>query len=180
MIGEINNDHVRQDIIDAQSLGLDGFAMNFDQFQSWSNNTVDRLFNNADDLKFKLFFSFDHDAGKLPTPKRYADFLKTYMARPSYFTFNGKPLVTTFGGESIPDSDWSDLKSAAGAMNLVIGSYRSKASSAFFSNRRSIDGVFNWNSWQDPTTKEKDDVSTVGDVAFQTAAKASRPCMKCM
>jgi glucan endo-1,3-alpha-glucosidase len=29
MVGEIFNDHVRQDIIDAKALGLDGFALNF-------------------------------------------------------------------------------------------------------------------------------------------------------
>jgi hypothetical protein len=33
MVGEIFNEHVRQDIIDAKALGLDGFALNFGRQQ---------------------------------------------------------------------------------------------------------------------------------------------------
>ena len=77
MIGEITDAHTRQDIIDAKALGLDAFAMNFgksssasqeasltssaDQFAYWSNNTVDRLFNNADELGFGLFIHGTRD-----------------------------------------------------------------------------------------------------------------------
>jgi glucan endo-1,3-alpha-glucosidase len=181
MIGGINDGHVLKDIQDAKSLGLDAFAMNFDQFAYWSNTTVERLFKHADAENFKLFFSFDHakSPGLPSPPKKYASFLKTYMARPSYFRLNNKPLVTTFGGESIPDGDWSDLKKDAGPMNLVLGSYTSSPTS-FFSGRNSVDGVFNWNSWPDSDTKRKDDVSCTADKAFQTAANVSRHRIQCV
>ncbi|KAF1937228.1 hypothetical protein EJ02DRAFT_447605 [Clathrospora elynae] len=173
MIGEITNAHTRQDIIDAKNLGLDGFAMNYDQFAYWSNNTVDFLFNNADELGFKLFFSFDHAAGHFSSgPNQYADYLKKYMARPSYFHFNGKALVSTFGGESVPDSQWAAFKTQVGSVLVVPGFYQATPSNTFFDSRSSIDGVFNWNSWQ-PTSAGKIPVSDTDDRVFQTAAKNS-------
>jgi hypothetical protein len=33
MIGEIFDDHTRTDIVDAQKIGIDGFAMNFGESQ---------------------------------------------------------------------------------------------------------------------------------------------------
>jgi glucan endo-1,3-alpha-glucosidase len=183
MIGGITNEHVRQDIIDAKALGLDGFAMNYDQFEYWSNDTVDFLFNNADDLKdFKLFFSFDHAAGHFPNgPSQYADYLAKYVKRPSYLYFQGKALVSTFGGEDIPDGNWAAFKAQVKAkvgsdfqgVRLVPGFYQNVTPSAnFFDGRGSIDGVFNWNSWQ-PTNAGKVPVSTVDDLKFQAATKAT-------
>jgi glucan endo-1,3-alpha-glucosidase len=182
MIGGITNEHVRQDIIDAKALGLDGFAMNYDQFAYWSNDTVDYLFNNADALGgFKLFFSFDHAAEHFPNgPSQYADYLAKYITRPSYLYFNGKPLVSTFGGEDIADRDWAafkaQVKAKVGAgfvgVRLVPGFFRATPSTTFFDGRGSIDGIFNWNSWQ-PTDAGKVPVSTANDKKFQAATKAT-------
>jgi glucan endo-1,3-alpha-glucosidase len=182
MIGGITNEHVRQDIIDAKALGLDGFAMNYDQFAYWSNDTVDFLFNNAEALGgFKLFFSFDHAAKHFPNgPTQYADYLAKYITRPSYLYFNGKPLVSTFGGENIVDSDWAAFKKQVKAkvgegfvgVRLVPGFYQAKPSTTFFDGRSSIDGVFNWNSWQ-PTIAGKIPVSAADDKTFQAATRAT-------
>ncbi|KAF1943060.1 hypothetical protein EJ02DRAFT_511303 [Clathrospora elynae] len=177
MIGEITNAHTRQDIVDAKSLGLDGFAMNYDTFASWSNNTVEYLFKNADDLGFKLFFSFDHAAGNFKTPSDYADYVKKYMVRDSYFKINGKALVSTFGGEDITMSQWDTFRSkvaSIGSVAIVPGFYdtgKAPPSKTFFDNRGSLDGVFNWNSWQQ-TSAGKVTVSAADDKTFQTAAKA--------
>lgn len=170
MIGEIFDEHTRQDIISAQSIGLDAFALNFDQFASWSNNTVDRLFNNADTLGFKLFFSFDMAAGHLTDPSQYAQYLKNYITRASYFKYNGKPLVSTFGGEGVSDAQWSSFKRTVGDMLIVPGFYQATPSTTFFSSRPNLDGVFNWNSW--PSSDEgKVSVSTTQDSTFLTAAR---------
>jgi glucan endo-1,3-alpha-glucosidase len=184
MIGGISNEHVRKDIVDAKNLGLDGFAMNYDQFDWWSNDTVDFLFNNADELKdFKLFFSFDHAAKHFPKgPSQYADYLAKYITRPSYLYFKGKPLVSTFGGENIADGDWAAFKTQVKnkvnrsdfpGLRLVPGFYQNITPSAkFFDGRGSIDGIFNWNSWQ-PTDAGKVPVSTVDDKKFQAATVAT-------
>lgn len=146
--------------------------MYVDQFASWSNNTVDRLFNNADDLGFGLFFSFDHAAGHLSDPNQYADYLKKYTARKSYFKYNSKPLVSTFGGESVSDSQWSSFKKKVGDVLVVPGFYQATPSTTFFNNHGSLDGVFNWNSWL-PSSAGKAIVSTQDDKTFQTAARSA-------
>ncbi|KAH6639603.1 glycoside hydrolase [Boeremia exigua] len=169
MIGEITNAHTRQDIIDAKALGIDGFAMNFNQFAYWSNDTVDRLFNNADELGFGLFFSFDHNPGYFVDPKEYAVYCKKYITRTSYFKFNNKPVVSTFAGENV--YTWADFKKTVGDV-LVIPGYKQANPSTVFSDHQNIDGVFNWNSWPD-TSAGKVVVPTNDDNTFQTKAKAA-------
>jgi hypothetical protein len=206
MIGEIFDEHTRQDIVDAQALGLDAFALNIstlffstrnfivylentsrpsrhpirslryvkannkmDCLQSWATNTVERLFNNADELGFGLFFSFDMAAGTFNKPSDYASYLTKYTSRSSYFTYKSKPLVTTFGGESVTNDAWSSFKSTVGDINLIPGFYAAKPSSDFFSSRSALDGVFNWNSWSYPDAGQVE-VSITDDKTFMKAA----------
>lgn len=187
MIGEITDAHTRQDIVDAKALGFDAFAMNFgkhpaifrmtllmllvDQFAYWSNNTVDRLFKNADELGFGLFFSFDHAAKNLTDPNQYADYLKSYTKRSSYFKFNNKPVVSTFGGEDVTDDQWSSFKKIVGDV-LVIPGYYEIDPNTTFDQHKSIDGVFNWNSWL-PSDGGKGVVSDTDDETFQSKAKSA-------
>jgi glucan endo-1,3-alpha-glucosidase len=177
MVGDIQDAHVRQDIVDAKAFGLDGFAMNYDQFQGWSNRTVDALFKHADELGgFKLFFSFDHAAGYLNgNPNQYADYFKSYSGRSSYFKFKDpktgvdKPLLSTFGGEKVPDSQWADFKNQVGDVLIVPGFSEAVPSTNFFDSRANLNGVFNWNSW--PFDNDgKVTVSTTQDKLFQSAA----------
>ncbi|CAM1502598.1 Fc.00g073740.m01.CDS01 [Cosmosporella sp. VM-42] len=172
MIGTIYDEHVQKDIADAQSLGIDAFAINFDQFADWSNATVDRLFDNADDLGFKIFFSFDMNPGYFSDPQQYAEYFQKYMGRPSYYAYDGKPLLSTFAGESVSDDQWKGLRDIVGDVVIVPGFYQATPSSSFFDNRAQLDGVFNWNSW--PSAEEgKVIVSDEMDKTFQTAAKNS-------
>ncbi|KAH5607577.1 hypothetical protein HBI26_043990 [Parastagonospora nodorum] len=181
MIGDIQDAHVRQDILDAKAFGLDGFAMNYDQFAEWSNRTVESLFKHADEIGgFKLFFSFDHAAGHLSgDPLQYADYFKSYSSRPSYFHFKdpaasiGKPLLSTFGGETVPDSQWASFKHTVGDVLLVPGFHEATPSPTFFSNRASLDGVFNWNSWPFPSAGRAP-VSTAQDSLFHSATLQTR------
>ncbi|KAF2478386.1 uncharacterized protein BDR25DRAFT_365626 [Lindgomyces ingoldianus] len=172
MIGEINNEHTRQDIVDAQSLGLDAFALNFNQFATWSNNTVEFLFMNADNLGFGLFFSFDMAPGYFTDPSQYAGFLQQYMARTSYYKYNGKPLVSTFGSEGVSNDQWASFKSAVGDVVIIPGFYQGISSDSLFSNRPILDGVFNWNSWSYPEAG-KTAVSTADDQAYMAAARSA-------
>ncbi|KAF7562846.1 hypothetical protein G7046_g1262 [Stylonectria norvegica] len=172
-IGGIDDDHCRQDIVDAQNLGLDAFAINFDQFADWSNRTVEQLFNHADDLKFKIFFSFDMNDGHFSSPSQYAVYLQQYLGRSSYYNYNGKPLVSTFSGENISNDQWTELRNTVGDITIVPGFYKATPSSSFFDDTYSqLDGIFNWNSW--PQTGEgKVVVPTADDKTYQGAATNS-------
>jgi glucan endo-1,3-alpha-glucosidase len=140
------------------------------------------MFTQADSIGgFKLFFSFDHGAGHLTgNPLQYADFFKWFSGRPSYFKFTdrrtgtAKPLVSTFGGEKVPDSQWSDFKRRVGDVLIVPGFYDESisASTSFFDNRQSLDGIFNWNSWP-KASAGRVRVSSADDSTFATAARTT-------
>lgn len=142
-----------------------------DRFADWSNNTVKYLFKNAEELGFGLFFSFDHAAGQLSDPNDYAGYVNEYKDNNSYYKYNNKPLVSTFGGENVPDSQWSSFKSKVGDVLIIPGFYQVDPSTTF-TNRKSIDGVFNWNSWL-PSSAGKGIVSTTDDKIFQSKASGS-------
>ncbi|KAG9194531.1 hypothetical protein G6011_04566 [Alternaria panax] len=178
MVGGLQTGDVRQDILDAKNIGLDGFALNFDQFAWWSNDTVNFMFDNADAIGgFSLFFSFDHGHGVLKSPMDYADYFKKYSTRSSYLKMRdpadntNKPLLSTFGGEDFSNADWNNFKAKVGAVLVVPGFYQIyNPSTNFFGSRAALDGVFNWNSW--PATQDgKVAVSAATDRTFQTSAK---------
>lgn len=154
MIGEIYDEHTKKDIQDAMDLGLDAFALNINSLDSWATKTVDFLFDNADDLGFKLFFSFDFGEGNFGDTNEVTDYLKKYLSRTSYYQYNGKQLVTTFGGEQFPDSQISQFKSDVGGNILFVpGLYKNAPDSNLFSSFPSYDGVFGWNSWPAQTSE---------------------------
>ncbi|KAL1597261.1 hypothetical protein SLS60_008845 [Paraconiothyrium brasiliense] len=148
MIGEITDEHTKKDVQDAMDLGLDAFALNINSLESWATGTVERLFKNADDLGFKLFFSFDFGVNNFGDPSQVVDYLKPFLSRPSYYALNGKQLVTTFGGEQFDDGKISQFKSDVGGNILFIpGLYNQAPDANLFSSFPSYDGVFGWNSW---------------------------------
>lgn len=132
---------------------------------------MERLFTDADKLGgFKLFFSFDHGPGVLTDPSQYADYVIKYMKRPSYYYYNGKALVSTFGGEKVTNDQWSAFKKTTKNVLVVPGFYDGQPKANVFDTRASLDGVFNWNSW--PTSSAGKVISpTTSDVTAQTAAR---------
>ncbi|PVH95597.1 glycoside hydrolase family 71 protein [Periconia macrospinosa] len=175
MIGEITDAHTKQDIQDAKALGIDAFALNINKLEKWATNTVDRLFKNADELGFGLFFSFDmaEGAGYFTAPDQFQSYLKPFLTRKSYFKYNDKAIVSTFGGEGVSAGQWTSFKQAMGNVVVIPGYYQKGAYSNIFDNNNGLDGVFNWNSW--PTfTEGKAKVSTNDDKVFLDAANAKQ------
>ncbi|KAF1963744.1 hypothetical protein CC80DRAFT_12420 [Byssothecium circinans] len=176
MIGEITDAHTKQDIVDAKVLGIDAFALNINKLEPWATNTVDRLFKNADDLGFSLFFSFDmaEGAGYFTSPDQFQSYLKPFLSRKSYFKHLNKSLVSTFGGEKVTSAQWSSFKKTLGGDILVIpGFYQNPATASVFANLADIDGIFNWNAW--PTAQQgKTKVPLTDDQTFLTTATAAK------
>ncbi|KAF7556403.1 hypothetical protein G7Z17_g1458 [Cylindrodendrum hubeiense] len=173
MVGTVENEHCRKDIVDAQNLGIDAFAVNFNQYASWSNTTVDRLFDNADELGFKIFFSFDMSGSYFSDPGQYAEYLGRYLTRTSYYTYKDVPLLSTFGGELVTGDQWKGLRNEIGNILIIPSFYEATPSSTFFNEYSELDGIFNWNSWP-KVTDGKVVVSAADDITFQTAAKSAK------
>src|SRR5277367_3810749 len=77
MIGTITDAHCEQDIKDAMALGADAFALNLNtDTASWATTTATSLFNWAQILGFKLFFSFDMTGFSSPT--QFTSYLQSY------------------------------------------------------------------------------------------------------
>ena len=141
--------------------------LNKDSLDDWASNTTAHLFDQADASGFGLFFSFDHN--HFTNPSDYTEFLKPYLARPSYFKYNGKPLVSTFNGEAISNDDWAAFKAAVGDILLVPGFSRATPKLDFFTGLEALDGIFNWNSWP-AAAAGKVDVSDSDDATYLAAA----------
>jgi glucan endo-1,3-alpha-glucosidase len=110
--------------------------------------------------------------GYFTDPAQYADYLKPFLTRPSYFRYANKALVSTFGGEGVSNGQWSSFKSSVGDVLVVPGFYQAQPSDSFFADKAALDGVFNWNSWPFPDAG-KASASTEQDKTYQSAAKSA-------
>jgi len=100
MIGTVFDEHCRQDIIDAKALGVDAFALNLNTLnpdKPWAPQTVEYLFKWANELGFKLFFSFDMTVD-FNNPSQFTNFLLSYVSNGAYYTYKRLPFVSTFRG----------------------------------------------------------------------------------
>lgn len=93
----------QREMREAQAAGIDGFALNVG---AWSKEPhyIQRsalIYKAAQELGtgFKLFFSMDqHVLGDLDDLKQI---VRTYARHPNQFTCDGRPVVSTFGGEGV-------------------------------------------------------------------------------
>ena len=84
----------KQDIRDAQSVGIDGFALNSgDWNQNYKDNTKN-IFQAALELgtDFKLFLSPDGCCGM--QPNKIIEMITGYINHPNYFKFNNRPFLS--------------------------------------------------------------------------------------
>jgi glucan endo-1,3-alpha-glucosidase len=101
----------KQDIADAQALGIDGFVLNVG---SWSREPlyqerVSKMFAAAERhaTDFKLFLSADMCCRSL-SPRDIQDMVIKYADRPNYFRYQDRPVLTTFLGQRQGKRFWQD------------------------------------------------------------------------
>ena len=91
-----------QEIRDAQQHKIDGFVLNIGSWfkEAYYRRITEGLFAAAAQLDsgFLLIFSPDH-----LTAAETADFIKTFGKSKNYFRLDGKPVVSSYGG----DPDWA-------------------------------------------------------------------------
>jgi hypothetical protein len=91
-----------QEIKDAQQHKIDGFVLNIGSWfkEAYYRRITEGLFAAAEQLDsgFLLIFSPDH-----LTVDETADFIKTFGKSKNYFKLDGKPVVSSYGG----DPDWA-------------------------------------------------------------------------
>ena len=98
-----------RDMQEAQAAGIDGFALNCGDWNGGQYKTVTaKIFQAAAALNsgFKLFFSADLTSGL--SAAEIQDMVKTYGNNPYYFHFNNRPVLSTWGGETMQSGFWND------------------------------------------------------------------------
>jgi glucan endo-1,3-alpha-glucosidase len=170
-----------KDVTDAKAVGFDAFALNtHDITDSWALDALGYLFDAADQNGFKLFISFDMSWQTI-TPSQIPPFLLNYTSRSSYYNIAGRPLVSTYDGGFIANSDWlSGFRQPLAAQGINpyfipnFGDWSGWPNN-FFSTYTVADGAFSWESaWPAPGTT----ISNVSDVVDQNLLQQARTAGK--
>ncbi|KZP19016.1 glycoside hydrolase family 71 protein [Athelia psychrophila] len=157
----------------AQEIGIDGFALNMGrETPNYEDAKVVDAYAAAEGLDFKLWLSFD----MTNTGWTEADMVSLVTAHANSsaaYQWKGKPLVSTYSGESQGESFWSSFKStlSSAGVDIVLApaftTYRDPANAtALLSDFASIDGFFNWWSWPADVDSL---LTTDTDLAYQKA-----------
>lgn len=84
----------RLDVEQAKAMGLDAFALNIISTDWWSTDTIRWLFDAAQELNFKLFFSLDMN--HFSHPSQFIPLLKQYCINDAYFLYHDLPFVSAY------------------------------------------------------------------------------------
>jgi glucan endo-1,3-alpha-glucosidase len=179
MVGTMSADEAVQDVIDAKAVGFDAFALNtHDITDPWALQALGFLFDAADQNGFKLFMSFDM-SWKTISASQIPPFLLNYISRPSYYTISGRPLVSTYQGGFISNSDWlSGFKqplTAQGINPYFIPNFGDWSGwpNNFFSTYTVADGAFDWESAWPATNTGVSNVTDSDDQNLLQQARAT-------
>lgn len=104
------------DISDAQSAGIDGFALNVGSSDTWNDAQLPLAYAAAADASFSLFLSFDMSISW--TVDQVNSLINAYKDEAAQFKVNSLPFVSTFEGPAWSDN-WTTVRSATGGIFLV-------------------------------------------------------------
>lgn len=162
----------QRDIAQAQSAGIDGFALNVGP-DSWMADRCNKMYQAAVGTSFKLFVSLDMAVMAGSGINDIAHWVTDYTSHPNQLFYQGKQFVSTFAGESVTFGQanaalgWALFKTqmaARGANIFFVPSFTALGPAAAM-GMASNDGAFSWDAW--PTTNGA--MSTGEDSAYMAA-----------
>ncbi|KZT25212.1 glycoside hydrolase family 71 protein [Neolentinus lepideus HHB14362 ss-1] len=160
------------DIKTAQSIGIDGFALNV-AVDDYETNRIADAYTAAEPLGFKLLYSFDMSYSW--TQDTIVSLVAAHHTSTSTYLWNNQVLVTTYSPTNTTDSFWAGVKSSLASQGITISLapaltvYRDPSlATGLFSSFPSFDGFFNWWSWPADVDEK---LTTDTDVAYQKALK---------
>ncbi|KAI1758810.1 glycoside hydrolase family 71 protein [Hypoxylon sp. FL1150] len=158
-----SQDQWRTDITQAQSAGIDGFALNVGSADWWNAQQLQLAYDTAASNSFSLFLSFDMGATSW-TIDQVVSLVNQFKDASSQLKVNGKPFVSTFEGPAWADN-WASVRSQTGDIFLVPD-WSSIGASGVGSKLSQIDGAFNWGAWPQANEYTIDDGN---DVAYKSS-----------
>jgi hypothetical protein len=196
MIGEITNEHIRQDIIDVKNLGLDGFALNFGIFPAYqpvfhlcqhfqtnsqtgppprspsssTTQTPSEISTSSSPLTMAPAFSQATPCNTPTTSKNTLPGLPTSTSSTHPTTTNPSPSSPPLAPKTSQTTNGTEFKRKVGDVLIVPGFYKIyNPPTSFFEKYSTLDGIFSWNSWPQ-ACDERVAVSASDDRTFLNAA----------
>ncbi|KAI1267335.1 glycoside hydrolase family 71 protein [Xylariaceae sp. FL1019] len=139
IVGIVENytvDDWKEDIAQAQAIGIDGFALNCapERIDSYTPKQLANAYQAAEEMGFTVFISFDFAYWSTGDTAQITDIVGNY---------NDGAIVSTFVGDSM---DWNAVKNAlpdqkiTALPNIQDPSYLASAQTG-------LDGAFSWYGW---------------------------------
>ncbi|KAH7310862.1 glycosyl hydrolase family 71-domain-containing protein [Stachybotrys elegans] len=134
------------DMAKAITYGVDAFVLNIAAGKDWNDASLQKAFDKANQLGFKLLFSFDY-AGNGPWAKAdVVSMIQKWGSNSAYFLHEGsKPLVSTFEGPENA-ADWVEIKRTTGCFFIPDWSSQGPQSAVGLQGGVA-DGLFSWDPW---------------------------------
>lgn len=111
MVGIVQNytvDDWKQDMVLAQEIGIDAFALNNANIDSYTPTQLANAYQAASEVDFKVFPSFDFSYWNNGDTDQIAAYMQNYSGHPAQMQYNGGAVVSTFVGDSF---NWGGVKS---------------------------------------------------------------------
>lgn len=187
-----DQDQWESDMTTAKDIGIDGFALNWIPpncagDESWAVDRIDDAFTAAENVGFKLMYSFDMSYSECDiywNQTFMQEMITKYAGSSATYRWNSNILVSTYGGDMVDQYGdeffaglkanmkyWNNAITLAPALtkySMAAQTGASSAASKLVSDFSSIDGYLNWQAW--PLDVDKN-ITSSPDKAFQSALK---------
>ncbi|KAG9034125.1 hypothetical protein FRB95_013770 [Tulasnella sp. JGI-2019a] len=170
IVGNYQEADWKNDFTLAQATGIDGFALNIG-LDSWTATQLSYAYTVANQVGFKLFISFDFAAspGYSDYVNQIVPILKAYLPNGASAQYAGKPIVSTFSGDSF--TSWPAVRALVPAFELIPFVQAANIAAV------GADGALQWNAWPSSNNAPVDTtMTTAGDTYYQQVL-AGKPYM---
>lgn len=127
----------------AQSIGIDGFALNCASIDKYTPTQLALAYQAAEQTNFTVFISFDFAYWTNGDTAQITEYMKKYATHPAQTQYKGGALVSTFVGDSF---DWRPVKQNTPHPIHAVPHLQDPAGVSENANR-GRDGAFSWYAW---------------------------------
>lgn len=147
-VGIVENytvDDWKADIVQAQSIGIDGFALNCapPRVDNYTPRQLANAYEAAGQLGFHVFVSFDFAYWSNGDTDEITSILGNYSAHPAQAYYNGGALASTFVGDNF---NWNAVKSALAPQKIFPVPMLQDPNFLGTANT-GLDGALSWYGW---------------------------------
>ena len=130
------------DMAYAMEIGIDAFALNNANIDSYTPTQLANAYQAAEEMGFKVFISFDFSYWNNGDTSQISAYMQQYAGHPAQMQYNGGAVVSTFVGDSF---DWGPVKANNSHAIFAIPMLQDPIEAT--EEHTSFDGAFSWLAW---------------------------------